>query len=302
MEVILLGTSAGGGYPQWNCWCPPCRAARTHDEQGRVRTQSSAAVSADGERWFLLNASPDVRAQLGRLPAAAPAGVRAVPIEGILTTDAELDHTLGLVLLREAGALRLYVTHAVRAVLEHDSRILPVTGAFSQVMVTDLLLDGPIELRCRDGEPSGLTVEALPVPGDPPRFARDGMPGHTVGLMLRDRVTGGSCAYVPSCGALDACLLRRFGQADLLIFDGTFWADEELIALGIDHRTARQLYHLPISGPQGSLKQLRALPCCWRVFSHINNTNPILLEHSAERATVERAGLTVGTDGLRFTL
>jgi pyrroloquinoline quinone biosynthesis protein B len=245
-------------------------------------------VSSDGERWFLLNASPDVHAQLTRLPTR-PAGVRHVPVEGIVLTDAELDHTLGIVLLREARQLQVCATHAVRRVLEVDSRILPVTR-------------GAMALCYRDGADSGISVSSFEVPAGPPRFAREELPGHTVGLVLTDQATGASCAFVPGCGGLDDVLVERLAAADLVLFDGTFWTDDELIRLEIGDRTARQMDHLPVSGPEGSLERLAALPCRHRVYTHINNTNPMLLEDSPERALVQRRGWLVGADGMAFTL
>ncbi|HEU4641299.1 MAG TPA: pyrroloquinoline quinone biosynthesis protein PqqB [Gemmatimonadaceae bacterium] len=302
--MLLLGTAAGGGFPQWNCWCPTCRAARAAPEHARPRTQSSIALSADGERWFLCNASPDVREQLARLRdgSAPPAGMRHVPIDGILLTDAELDHSLGIALLREGRRLHLWVTSAVARTLEEDSRILPVTRAFADVVVTELTVDCELLLRDADGAPAGLAVQPFAVPGDPPRFASIDAPGHTVGLIVRDVATGARCAYVPGCGALDDVLLARLAAADLLLFDGTFWSDDELIALGIGTRGARDMGHLPISGPHGSREALSRLPCRRKVYTHINNTNRILLEDSPERRAVEAAGLEVGMDGMRFVM
>jgi pyrroloquinoline quinone biosynthesis protein B len=304
VDVVLLGTAAGGGFPQWNCWCPGCRLARENPEAARPRTQSSAAVSADGCRWFLLNASPDVREQLRRLPSPAipDSTVRHVPIEGVVLTDAELDHTLGIVLLREAGRLPIYATKAVAGILERDSRIVDTTRSFSEVPITELSLDGPVQLYYRDGSPSGLSVEPFVVPAGPPRFASREETGHTVGLLLRDSLNGTMCGFIPGCGGLDERLVRRLRQADALLFDGTFWADDEMIALGVGTRTAREIDHVPISGPGGSLEQLSALACRHRVYTHINNTNPILIESSPERAEVTRAGMVVGFDGLQLTL
>ncbi|HEY8106830.1 MAG TPA: pyrroloquinoline quinone biosynthesis protein PqqB [Gemmatimonadales bacterium] len=301
MQITLLGTAAGGGFPQWNCWCPSCRVARREPARARPRTQSSAAVTADGQRWFLLNASPDVREQLARLPVEPPSGPRHVPVAGVVTTDAELDHTLGIVLLREGRRLQLYLTCAVRQVLERDSSILPVTRAFAEVDVVELPPQGgPVPLTYPDGSASGLSVETFQVPAGPPRFASEELAGHTIGLVLRDRATGGSCAFVPGCGGLDAGLLARLDAVDLALFDGTFWTDDELIRLGIGDRTARQMDHLPISGPGGSLEQLAALRTPRRVYTHINNTNPMLIEDSPERAQVVEHGLLVGMDGMRF--
>jgi len=299
VKVVLLGTAAGGGFPQWNCWCPTCRLARHEPRRARPRTQSSLAVSADGRRWFLCNASPDVREQLTRLltPGENPRGVRHVPIEGILLTDAELDHSLGVALLREARSMRLYATRSVLGTLERDSRILPVTRAFSTVDVVELQLDRETDLHYRDGVASGLSVAAFTVPGDPPRFARDDEPGHTVGLMITDRATGGRCAFVPGCGALDVTITDRLGTATALLFDGTFWSENELIELGISDRTATQIGHVPVSGDDGSLHRLASLPASTKVYTHINNTNPMLVEDGEARRQVERAGFRVGEDG-----
>jgi pyrroloquinoline quinone biosynthesis protein B len=298
-----MGRAAGGGFPQWNCWCRCCRVARSDPHAAWPRTQSSVAISSDGRRWFLLNASPDVREQLSRLPSnGAPSEVRHVPIEAVLLTDAELDHSLGVVLLREAKYLPLYTTAAVRSVLDHDSRILPIARAFADVPLTELPLDAPVPLSCRDGSDSGLQVEAFAVSGDPPQFASSEAIGHTVGLFLRDRKSGRACAFVPGCGDLSPSLVRRLAQADVLLIDGTFWTDEEPLDVGIGTRTARRMGHLPIAGRDGSLEQLARLPCQHRVYTHINNTNPVLLEESPERASVVRAGLTVGFDGLHIRL
>ncbi|HEX2248975.1 MAG TPA: pyrroloquinoline quinone biosynthesis protein PqqB [Gemmatimonadales bacterium] len=302
MHLVLLGTAAGGGYPQWNCWCPTCRAARTEPHRAISRRQSSAAVSADGERWFLLNASPDVREQLTCLPVCDGRAIRHAPVEGILATDAELDHTLGIALLREARSLRLYLTPAVEAILERDSRVLPVTRAFADITVQELALDRPAPLHYRDGQLSGIWVEPFVVAADPPRFASTAAEGHTVGFTIVDESTGGSCVFVPGCGALDQPLLEKVQTVDLVLFDGTFWSDDELIELGISQRRARDMDHLPVSGPDGSLAGLARLSRPQKVYIHINNTNPMLLEDSEERAMVERAGVTVGADGMRFTV
>jgi len=300
MRVVLLGTAAGGGFPQWNCWCPTCRTARTDPGRAHPRLQSTAAVSADGERWFLLNASPDIRQQVNCLPGTVPHSLRHVPIEGVIATDAELDHSVGILLLREAGRLQLWCTAAVREILERDSRILPVTGAFAELSVSEMRVGEPIALTYGDGSASGLVIEPVEVPAGPPRFAPNAARGHTVGLLIGDRETGGSCAFFPGCGDLTPALLQRLAQFDLVLFDGTFWTDDELVSLGVGQRTAREMDHLPVSGEGGSLSRLTGLARPRKVYTHINNTNPMLLEDSPERATVERAGLQVGADGMTF--
>jgi pyrroloquinoline quinone biosynthesis protein B len=228
--------------------------------------------------------------------------MRHVPVEGVVLTDAELDHTLGVLLLREGRELQVYATGAVQRIVERDTRIIPVARAFAEVRVEALPVGGQVPLTYRDGCASGLSVESFAVPAGPPRFAEDDHPGHTIGLLIRDGSTGGVCAFVPGCGGLEPALLETLARADLVLFDGTFWTDDELIALGIGTRTAREMDHLPISGPDGSLERLATLPSRHRVYTHINNTNPMLIEDSAERREVERRGLAVGLDGMRFTL
>jgi pyrroloquinoline quinone biosynthesis protein B len=243
-----------------------------------------------------------VREQVQQLNGHAPAGTRHVPIEGVVLTDAELDHSLGLVLLREGRSLQVYATEAVERMVTEDSRLLAVTRAFADVRVTRLHMGSATPLRLRDGSDAGLTVEPFAVAADPPRFAARAEPGHTVGLIITDVSSGKRCAYVPGCGAIDETLLARLAGSELILFDGTFWSNDELIRLGIGERTALQLDHLPMSGSGGSLERLRALPSRHRVYVHINNTNPVLLEGSAERHAVEAAGLVIGMDGMRFDL
>ena len=274
---------------------PHMPVARIDPRRAVPRTQSSAAVSADGERWFLLNASPDVRDQLRRLSVPTPAAVRHVPVEGIVLTDAELDHTLGIVLLREARRLQVAATDAVRRVLEDDSRLLPVTRAFAEVTV-----DRAGARSRRSGSATATARRAgsgstcFPVPAGPPRFAREDRPGHTVGLVIQDERYRRPRA--PSCLAAAASTRRcsrRLASADLVLFDGTFWTDDELIRLGIGERTAREMDHLPVSGADGSLARLGTLPARQRVYTHINNTNPMLLE-DATRAGPGRASRSPG--------
>jgi pyrroloquinoline quinone biosynthesis protein B len=302
MHVILLGTAAGGGFPQWNCWCPACRAARETPELAHRRTQSSIAFSADGVRWFLGNASPDVREQLGALPPSQVRSTRHVPVEGIVLTDAELDHTLGIALLREGRLLQVIATPSALRTIAEDSRVLPVTQSFATVQTVEAEPGCVVPLDYRNGSPSGLTIEMLAVRGDPPRFARHADAGHTAAAFIRDTSTGATCAFVPGCGGIAPRLLARLGEADLLLFDGTFWTDDELIRLDISDRRALAMGHVPISGAEGSLSMLSRLSCRTKVYTHINNTNPILIERSPERAMVESAGMLVGMDGMRFEL
>jgi len=301
MRIIILGSSAGGGVPQWNCGCRNCVEAR---QDGRSRTQSSVAVSADGERWVLLNASPDLRMQLAAHRALWPRGARATPVAAVILTDGEIDHTLGLLLLRESAArVPVYAPAGVTALLGHEWPVYRVLSAYAGVEPRTLPDAQPIALADVAGAPLGLCCSTVAVARRPPRYARTA-PAQTfdVGLRITDERTGGTFAYVPTASAVDDAVRRLAGGADLLFFDGTFWSDTELTAAGVDAPTARDMGHLPVGGPEGSLRLLPRLGAKRVVLVHINNTNPILCRSSAERAEVEAAGVVVGEDALEFEL
>jgi len=303
MRVIILGSAAGGGVPQWNCGCPNCAAART---DGHGRTQSSAVVSADGERWILLNASPDLRTQLAAHRVLWPSpGTRGTPLGAVILTDGEIDHTLGLLLLREGAAkLPVYAPAGVAALLGDQWPLYRVLSAYSGVEARPLEEGRPIALTDRAGVAFGIACSATAVARRPPRYAAAApAAAWDVGLRLTDQRTGGTLAYVPTAGAIDDAVRRVAGGADLLLFDGTFWSDDELRAAGgVDAPTAREMGHLPVGGPGGSLELLPRLSVKRTVLVHINNTNPMLCRSSAERAQVEAAGIVVGEDAMEFEL
>src|SRR5881628_2672686 len=304
MRVIILGSAAGGGVPQWNCGCRNCTEAR---HTNRSRTQSSVAVSADGERWILLNASPDLRTQLAAHRSLwPPSGSRATPVRAVVLTDGEIDHTLGLLLLREsADRLPVYAPAGVTALLGDEWPLYRVLSAYSGVEPRALEEGRPIALTDRAGTPLGICCSATAVARRPPRYARAApTQAFDVGLRLTDEHTGGTLAYIPTAGALDDAV-RRVGEgADLLLFDGTFWSDDELAVAGggADAPTARQMGHLPVGGPGGSLELLPRLDAKRTVLVHINNTNPMLCGTSVELAQVEAAGILVGEDAMEFEL
>ena len=304
MHVILLGSAAGGGVPQWNCGCANCAEART---SGTGRTQSSVAVSADGERWVLLNASPDLRTQLATHPPLWPTpGKRGSAVATVVLTDGEIDHTLGLLLLREhAVRLPVYAPVGVTALLGDAWPLYRVLSAYSGVEARVLDEDRPIALADGAGAPLGLCCSATAVARRPPRYARSA-PGATfdVGLRITDERTGGIFAYVPTAGEVDDRLRRIAAGAHLFMFDGTFWSDEELRHAGAapDAPTAREMGHLPVGGHGGSLELLPGLAAKRTVYVHINNTNPMLTQRSPERAQVEAAGILVGDDAMEFEL
>ncbi|MFJ6560325.1 pyrroloquinoline quinone biosynthesis protein PqqB [Streptomyces sp. NPDC091412] len=292
MLLRVLGSAAGGGSPQWNCGCPVCAAVRS---RGLARTQSSVAVSADGRRWFLINASPDVRAQIEAFPALHPRDDRTTPLEAVLLTDAELDHTLGLLLLREARALRLYATPAVRETLCVGSGILRTLERYCPVEWRAVTPGAGLALALADG----LSCRAFDVPtGKRDRFGTGQDHGRVVGYRLTDERTGGTLVYLPGVQSLAPAVRGEIEGCACLLIDGTCWSDDELVRLGLAGRTSREMGHLPIDGPDGSLAQLPSLGVRRTVFVHMNNTNPILLEDTPERRIVEKSGMEVATDGL----
>jgi len=295
--VRVLGAAAGGGFPQWNCGCPRCRAVRDGSRPCRPRTQSSVAVSADYRRWFLLNASPDIRAQIESFPALHPRGVRDSPLQAVLLTDAELDHTLGLLLLREAGDLEVHATAEVHETLRGGTSLLQTLGAYARVGWRPVATG--IEVTLADG----LSYRAFGVPTDKlARFGTGEGGEGVVGYRITDGHTGRVLVYVPGAQRLTASVLAQFEGCTCLLFDGTCWQDDELIRLGIAAKTSREMGHLPISGPNGSLERLASLPIERKIYIHINNTNPILLEDSPERRVVEESGLEVAADGLEMEI
>jgi pyrroloquinoline quinone biosynthesis protein B len=298
VNVRILGSAAGGGFPQWNCHCPTCEAARV-GVRARPRTQSSLAIRGEDGPWFLVNASPDARQQLEALTPPQVDGVRAAPIAGVLLTDAEIDHTAGLLLLRESAApVRVYGDAGVERALRDGYPVLAILERYCGAEWQTL---EPEQARSLEG--SSLAVESFAVGGDAPRYLSDSdLELEASGFVFRDRVTGGVLTYVPGLARLDDGVLARFDASDLVLVDGTFWRDDELARLGISARSAREMGHVPLSGPGGTLEALAQLERPRKALVHINNTNPILLEDSAERDAVLRAGVEVAYDGLEVQL
>lgn len=304
MRVRLLGTAAGGGFPQWNCGCANCRGLRAGTIRARAGTQSCVAVSADDQGWFLLNASPDIRVQVESFPALRPTGVRGTAIRGVLLTGADLDHTLGLFQLREGGRLAVHATPAVRAALDEGLRLSDVMNCYSGIdWYHPPSVSGP--LCDSDGAASGLSYEAFPVPGKPPRYRENCAapnPGYTIGYRIEDERTGGRLVYVPGLAALDGVTAAHIRDCDLLLLDGTFWSANEMAAAGTGRLTAGAMGHLPIGGPGGTLEFVAGLPAGRTVYVHLNNTNPVLRDDAPERRAVAAAGAAVGIDGQEFIL
>jgi pyrroloquinoline quinone biosynthesis protein B len=301
MHIRVLGSAAGGGFPQWNCNCRNCDGVRRGAIRARPRTQSSIAVSADGADWVLLNASPDILAQVRAFPRLQPArGVRDTALRAIVLMDAQIDHTTGLLMLREGGRLQVYCTPEVREDLTRGNPLFGVLEHFCGV-----------DWRPIDPGPSfsveemgGLSFAAVALKSKPPPFSprrNEPRPGDNIGLRITDRRTGRALFYAPGLGEIEPHLEPFLAGADCLMLDGTFWTDDELVRLGVSAKRARDMGHLPQSGAGGMLEALAPLGGR-KILIHINNTNPILDEDSAERRTLEAAGIEVAYDGLEIEL
>jgi pyrroloquinoline quinone biosynthesis protein B len=300
VKVRVLGSAAGGGFPQWNCGCDGCREARAGTGTAHARSQESVAFSSDGESWFLINVSPEIRAQIESFPGLWPRERRHSPIGGLLLTNGDLDHCLGLLSLRESHPLAIYATESVRVGFTTGNVLYRTLERFpGQVTWRALGLGREVPL----GDPaSGLSVTAVPAPGKLPLHL-EGLRAPTfedcVGLLIRDERTGRKVAYLSGVAGPSAAVERALEGADVVFFDGTFWSSDELIAAGLGTRRAEDMAHWPIGGPDGSLAFLAQLPGR-RIYIHINNTNPILREGSAERRAVEAAGVEVAYDGMEL--
>jgi coenzyme PQQ biosynthesis protein B len=293
----VLGSAAGGGFPQWNCGCPGCRAVRAGSRPCRPRTQSSVAVSADYRRWFLLNASPDIRAQIESFPALHPRDGRATPLRAVLLTDAELDHTLGLLLLREARAIELHATPAAHETLRDGTSLLRTLEAYCPVEWRPVVPGADVSLG------DGLSYRAFDVPTTKrARFGPGTEQGRVVGYRLTDERSGRALVYLPGVQELTPAVREQLDGCACLLVDGTCWHDDELIRLGLAGKTAREMGHLPISGAGGSLEQISELPIERKIYIHVNNTNPILVDDSPERRLVEERGMEVAMDGLEVRI
>lgn len=311
MKVILLGTGAGGGVPQWNCHCAHCDAARRGDGPVRVRTQSSIAVSADGARWLLINASPDVRVQLQATVELHPTGLRNTPLAAVAVTNADVDHSAGLLVLREGGAPPLYCSARVRRALTDGLRIIPALESFGAVTVNALVPGETAVFRDRRGHDLGLRAEVFPVASKPAPYmlplltaaeAADDLAGDTVGLSLYADGADARVVYVPGVRDLDDALRERIARAALVLIDGTFTTDDEMVRLGASAKTARQMGHAPLEGPDGLVAFLDDIRGPRKVLVHINNSNPALRDGGEVASWLAAHDIVVGHDGMRFTV
>jgi pyrroloquinoline quinone biosynthesis protein B len=296
LTAIVLGAAAGGGYPQWNCRCPICRLAWEGDGRVKFCTQAGVAVSADGAHWVLLNASPDLRSQLNATRALHPRdGLRHRPIDAVVLTGAEIDQIAGLLSLRESTPFALYATPASHAAVAANAAF----GAMSSMARHAI---NPGERFMLAG---GIEATLFMVPGKLPLYLEGDTPeldvesAANVGIELQRE--GARLVFVPGAAAVTEAMLERFARADAVLFDGTLFTDDEMIRLRVGHKTGRRMGHMPIDGEGGSLRALDGLSAR-RIFIHINNTNPVLIDGSAERRKVESAGWQVAEDGMEIAL
>jgi pyrroloquinoline quinone biosynthesis protein B len=303
LTAIVLGAAAGGGFPQWNCRCPVCALAWAGDARVKPRTQASLAVSADGKHWVLLNASPDLRAQLQATPALQPrpeaqdGSPRHSPIAAVVLTGAEIDQTTGLLTLRERQPFTLHGTAETLGAVAAN----PMFSALADDVVTRQR----VAIGAAFALPGGLAAEFFAVPGKVPLYLEGGNPElaregeANVGVVVA--AAGRRLVFVPGAAKLNPALAERLASADAVLFDGTLFTDDEMLATGTGTKTGRRMGHMPIDGEGGSLAALAGL-AARRIYIHINNTNPILVEGSPERRKVLAAGWEIAEDGLRIEL
>jgi pyrroloquinoline quinone biosynthesis protein B len=308
LRVVVLGAAAGGGVPQWNCGCAVCRAAR--DERPELRsTQASIAVSADGEHWFLVNASPDLRQQLIATPQLhpKPGELRHSPVTGVILTNGEIDAVAGLLSMREGSPFTVYAHAKVLAILKANS-IFNVLSEKS-VRRQAIEVDQPFEPALQDGSPSGIEILPFAVSGKGAWYlegkAHPGgheATGDTIGLRVKDKRSGKYFYFIAACAGVTDELKTRLAGAALVFFDGTVWRDDELIAAGLGNKTGQAMGHIAMSGEHGAIAALEGLDIGQKLFLHINNSNPALLRGSSERNIAERAGWRIPADGTEIVL
>ena len=309
MLVEILGSAAGGGFPQWNCACPNCRSLREGTFAGKARTQVQVAIKGDSSSWFLLNASPDLRTQIESNPRLHPvASPRHSPISGAVLTGADLDQVLGLLLLRELQPLHVYSTASVRGILcEHNSMFGMLQRVANQATWIEVAPGARFPLVSPSGENSGICCTMISLGTHFPAYVtadqKAGLqPREASSGLILESAAGRKIGFLPAVPAVDEALMAQLQSVDLLLFDGTFWSDRELIEINSEGQTARQMGHVPVSSPEGSLRKLASLRKPRKIFVHINNTNPMLNESGPEFRQVCEAGWEIAEDGWQFEL
>lgn len=303
MKIRILGSGAGGGFPQWNCNCNNCRRIRSGEMNGKTRTQSSIAVSSDNTNWLLINASPDIRAQLEAFPAIQPKqGMRDTGIKAILLIDSQIDHTTGLLMLREGKPLDIYCTEMVRQDLTSGFPVFNMLSHYCTVNHHPIPIDG-----------SSFTIPAIAdlrfytqalkskaPPYSPHRH--DPHDGDNIGVIIEQISTGKKVFYSPGLGEIEPHVMTAMQTADCLLVDGTFWTEDEMIDLSLSKKKAGEMGHLPQSGKGGIIEILNSVPKARKILIHINNSNPILDEDSIPHKELTKAGIEMAYDGMEINL
>jgi len=308
LRVVVLGAGAGGGVPQWNCGCEGCQAARSGGHE-LYRTQASVAFSGDGEHWFLINASPDLRQQLNATPQLHPkaGALRHTPVAGVILTNSEVDAVAGLLSMREGSPFTIYAHEKVLAILASNSifNVLNETNVKRQ----PIGIGEPFEPRFPDGTRSGLEVLPFAVPGKSAWYLEgkahpggDSGDGDTLGLKITDKATGKYFYFIAACAEVTDALKAEIDGASLVFFDGTVWQDDEMIKAGLGHKTGKSMGHVAMSGHDGAIARLADLTLDRKMFLHINNSNPALLPDSPQRKIAEEAGWQIPADGTEIVL
>ena len=311
MYIRVLGAAAGGGYPQWNCNHPNSRLARQKSPQAIARTQSSIAVSLDKKKWFIFNASPDLRQQLWNNPELMPSEehpLRYSPIMGVLLTNADVDHTAGLINLRESQSFNLYGTERVLGVLEKNSMFNVLNPKF--VKRSPIKLNEELRLKYTDNTESGITVTPFAVPGKVALWLEDESKGDNFGSVEEDTIAlevkgpkgNTEFFYIPGCASMPDWLKEKVSNSNLILFDGTLWTDDEMIKDNVGIKTGQRMGHMSMSGKDGSIEAFKELNIKRKIFIHINTTNPALLENSNERKIANKAGWEISHDTMEIKI
>jgi pyrroloquinoline quinone biosynthesis protein B len=310
MQIKILGSAAGGAFPQWNCACANCRAVRAGTFHGKARAQTQVAISQDGRSWFLLGASPDLRSQIESTEELQPReGLRQSPIAGVVLADADVDHVLGLLLLRELQPMRVHATAAVRRILREDNSMFGMLQRIpKQIVWNDFAAGERFELRNAEGEDSGLRCRAWSLSEHYPSYVTEVRRAQlssgeaSLGFLIDSQSDGSvnsALGYMPAVPEITTELLEQLESCDVLLFDGTFWSDDELIRVQGSGQTARQMGHVPV---EQTLSKLAGLRRPRKIFLHINNTNPMLDEASEQSRRVRDAGWEIAEDGWQFKM
>ncbi len=303
MIIRVLGSAAGGGFPQWNCNCTNCAAVRRGEQGFQARTQSSIAISTDQKNWLLLNASPEITAQIAQHPPLQPSqGLRDSGIKAVMLMDSQIDHTTGLLSLRESQQpLPLYCTGMVRQDLSTGFPLFDLLNHYCGIDWQELLLDGqPLAIP----QVPGIEIMPVAISGKAPPYSphrNDPHPGDNLGITVRSTVSGKSLFYAPGLGNMDEAVRKVMSEVDCLLVDGTFWTEDEMTRAGVGTKPAAEMGHLPQSGPDGMINRLRDLSAR-KILIHINNTNPILNELSDQRRQLQDETIEVAYDGMLIDL